>query len=99
AEVEAQGESLFFSLHLPALEPVAKRNRKCLVARIFEPLLRVHVGEVEEFWDALHVLDVLCSGGAVNEDEVEALPRQEFTHLSRENWRIEVRHRRRHSGG
>ena len=94
AEVELARQPLLGAQHLAALQPVAPGQRPGLVVLVLEPLLRVHVAEVEDLRDALHVLDVLRHRGAVHEDQVEALAGQQLVHLALQLGAEEVAHRR-----
>ncbi len=68
AQVEAPGKPLFGALHLGAFEPVAQRQGERLEARVLEPLLRVHVAEVEDLGRAADILDVRRDRRAMHED-------------------------------
>jgi hypothetical protein len=64
-----------------AFEPVDKGQRERLVSRVLQPLLRIHVAEVEDLGDVPHVLHVVRHGRAVHEDQIEGLLSQHGNRL------------------
>src|SRR6185312_9117886 len=59
ADVEARRETTLLALELDALEPVAERDGEVPLAPVVEPLLRVHVREIEDPRHASRAVDVV----------------------------------------
>ena len=71
-QIEQRGETLFLGRHFHAFQPISETQWKRLVARIFEPLLRIHVAEIQNLRRPHMSCDVMRDRGAMNKDQIEA---------------------------